>query len=385
MARLDAHGLTLLRRARGFAPLPLPFPKGSRCVLAMGGHLKSTVALSVGDRVVVSQHLGDLESAEGAGLHERTVSDLLRFFEAVPEVIACDLHPDYASTRLAERMAASLRVPLERVQHHHAHVAAVMAEHGVDDEILGLAWDGTGLGDDGTIWGGEALVCKGAHYRRLCPLLPFPLPGGDLAAREPRRAALGLLYSVMGAAARQMARPWFDPSEFDPIFGALVRGVNAPPTTSIGRLFDAVSALCGVSTKSAFEGEAAMRLEFAAAGLESDEAYSITIDLTRNMTDWRPLIDQIRTDLAGGIPVALMSVRFHNALARLAVDLARASGVKRVALCGGCFQNERLSRRCGQALAAAGFEVLRPARMPPNDGAISLGQALIAARRRPGT
>ncbi|MGC4116633.1 MAG: carbamoyltransferase HypF [Myxococcales bacterium] len=255
--RVDTHGPVLLRRARGYAPRPLPFPAPAPCILAVGAHLKNTIALTVGDQIVVSQHLGDLDSAEGAALHERTILDLVKFFEVKPGVVACDLHPDYASTRCAERLAQRWGAKLERVQHHHAHVAAVMAEHPGDGPVLGLAWDGTGLGDDGTVWGGEALVCEGASYRRLFPLRPFRLPGGDLAAREPRRVALGLLHALGIDPGARLASQ-FQGRDLENLTRALSSGLNAPESTSIGRLFDGIAALCGLRGKSLFEGQAAM-------------------------------------------------------------------------------------------------------------------------------
>ena len=380
VARFDTDGLLLLRRARGFAPLPLPFLENSKAILAVGAHLKCTVALTVGDQIVVSQHLGDLDSAEGALLHERTVEDLLRFFDVRPQLLACDLHPEYISTRLAERLSKKWGVPLEHVQHHHAHVAAVMAERGVEGEILGLAWDGTGLGDDGVIWGGEALICQGARYRRIHPLRRFLLPGGDLAAREPRRSALGLLFAIDAGGARKEAERWFAKDELELLFGALSRGLHAPASTSIGRLFDGVAALCGLRAKNDFESQAAMELEFAADGIRDETAYPFPLDEKTGEADWAPLIREVISDRAAGVPVGVVGARFHEALASLAVSVARASGQRRVALGGGCFQNERLSRRCSERLSAAGFEVLRARRVPPNDGAVALGQAFVAAR-----
>ncbi|HEY3449173.1 MAG TPA: carbamoyltransferase HypF [Myxococcales bacterium] len=382
VVRLDAHGPTLLRRARGYAPLPLPFPAGAPCILAVGAHLKNTLALTVGDQVVVSQHLGDLDSAEGAALHERTIEDLVRFFDVRPEIVACDLHPDYASTRCAERLARRWGARLERVQHHHAHVAAVMAEHPGDEPVLGFAWDGTGLGEDGSVWGGEALLCERGGYRRLFPLRPFLLPGGDLAAREPRRVALGLLHALgLDPRAIPILGAQFQGRELDALLQALQRGLNAPPSTSIGRLFDGVAALCGLRGKSLFEGQAAMELEFCAGEERGDEGYPFPLDRAAGRADWSPLLRAVLDDVGRRTPPSLVSARLHSSLAGLAVAVARESGARRVALCGGCFQNERLGRLSHAALAEAGFEVLRATRLPPNDGAISLGQALVAARR----
>ncbi len=198
VARVGPDGLQLLRRARGYAPLPIELGRSGPTVLAVGGHLKNTVALAIGSQVVLSAHVGDLDSPQGVDVHQRAIRDLLDFFDLRPELLACDLHPDYASTHHAEALAAAWDLPLVRVQHHHAHVAACMAEHRLDGPVLGFAWDGTGYGDDGTVWGGEVLVCRGTEFRRLAHLRTFPLPGGDRASREPRRSALGLLHEILG-------------------------------------------------------------------------------------------------------------------------------------------------------------------------------------------
>ncbi len=381
VAKMGARGLELLRRARGFAPLPLALPRRAPAILALGGELKNTVALAVGDQVVVSQHLGDLESAEGAELLERTVEDLLRFFEVKPEVIACDLHPDYRSTALGERLSARWKIPLERVQHHHAHAMACAAEHGIEEDFLALTWDGTGCGLDGTVWGGEALVCRGERFERFAHLRPFQLPGGDLAAREPRRSAVGLLYQFDRRLAHTMAARWFTAPQARALLGMLENGL-AGPTTSMGRLFDAVSALSGLREKATFEGEAAMALEFAAARFDSAESYPLPLTGDEPASiDWEPMVRQILADLEHGIPSARIGARFHASLAKAIVAIAQAAGLRTVALCGGCFQNERLLRQAHKELAAAGFTAISPIKLPPNDGAISLGQVLAVARR----
>jgi hydrogenase maturation protein HypF len=332
--------------------------------------------------VVVSQHLGDLSAVEGVLLLERTVADLLRFFEARPDLLACDLHPDYASTRLAERLAGIWDVPLERVQHHHAHVAACMAEYGLPGPVLGLAWDGAGLGTDGTLWGGEALVIEGARFRRVAHARRFLLPGGEQAMREPRRAALGLLYEMFGAAGIVHLGSAFAAPEARTLLSMLERRVQTVPTSSIGRLFDAVAALTGIRHAVGFEGQAAMEVEFAAERVADEGAYPFPLQPGEPaIADWEPLVRALLRDRDAGVPAERMAARFHNALAALAEAIALRAGLEHVVLSGGCFQNVRLVSAVHARLAARGFEVHLPRAYPPNDGGISLGQALVAARR----
>jgi hydrogenase maturation protein HypF len=382
VVRIGPAGVQVLRRARGFAPLPLPLATGASCILALGGQLKSTVALAKARHVVVSQHLGDLFSLEGALLLERTVSDLVSFLDAKPEVIACDFHPDYAASRLGERLASTWGIPLERVQHHHAHVAACMVEHGLSGAVLGLAWDGAGLGTDGVLWGGEALLMQGSTFRRVAHLRPFSLPGGEQAMREPRRAALGLLYEIFGREAAAYSGEAFSAPQTALLLRMLERSVNSPRTTSMGRLFDALASLTGVRGHAGFEGQAAMELEFAAADVDDPTAYPITLGSGEPaVADWEPLVRAVLSDRKRGLPPGRISARFHNALAALAGEIAQRVGLARVVLSGGCFQNLRLSRAVRERLVSMGFEVYMPQLYPPNDGGLSLGQVLVAALR----
>jgi len=381
VARFTPDGLQLLRRARGYAPLPIDLGFSGPTVLAVGGHLKNTVALALGGQVVVSQHVGDLDNVASLDLHERTIQDLVEFFRVVPEAVACDRHPDYGSTRCAERLASQWNVPLVRVQHHHAHVAACMAEHRLEGPVLGLSWDGTGYGTDGTVWGGEALECNGAGFRRIAHLRTFPLPGGDRAVREPRRCALGLLFEVLGPKAAEFATDWFSLKELEALVRMLGRPRLCPRTSSLGRLFDAVAALCGLSPGISFEGQAAMALEFA-ADPTCDEAYPLPLsDADPAIADWEPMLRAILADRQAGVPLARTSARFHNALAGLAATIARRWGGERVVLSGGCFQNATLSGRVREQLQAAGLRVYSHRLVPPNDGGIALGQAAIAVRK----
>ena len=381
VARVGPDGLELLRRARGYAPLPIELGRSGPTVLAVGGHLKNTVALAIGSQVVLSAHVGDLDSPQGVEVHQRAIRDLLDFFGLRPEILACDLHPDYASTRHAEALAAAWGLPLVRVQHHHAHVAACMAEHRLDGPVLGFAGDGTGDGGDGTVWGGEVLVCRGTEFRRLAHLRTFPLPGGDRASREPRRSVLGLLYEILGPRAIEHAGAWFTAAESETLLAMLGRAVRSPRTSSMGRLFDAVAAICGLPAVVHFEGHAAMSLEFAAEEDRSD-AYPLPVgDGEPAIIDWEPLVRAVLADRAAGVSVGRISARFHNALAELAVVLARRAGLSDVVLSGGCFQNARLAEGVRRQLLDAGFHVHVPRQVPPGDGGIALGQVMVARGR----
>ena len=376
VARFDAEGLQVLRRARGYAPLPIELDIAGPAILAVGGHLKNTVALALGGdplRVVLSPHVGDLDSPLAVNVFRRAIDDLVEFFQVRPVVVACDLHPDYASTRVAEELAARWNAPLAPVQHHHAHVAACMAEHRLAGPVLGLAWDGVGYGGDGTIWGGEALVCQGDTFVRAAHLRTFPLPGGDLAMRQPRRAALGLLYEIRGDAAAEHLLPpentgrasatqaaggaqdFFTAREMKTLFAAMARSVNSPRASSMGRLFDGVAALVGLPQIISFEGEAAMALEFA-ADESTEDAYPFPLRPgTPVVADWEPLVRGVLADRAAGVPIGRISARFHNALAELALAVAQRAGVRQVALSGGCFQNARLSDSVRRRLGGGGL------------------------------
>ena len=255
--------LLVLRRARGFAPLPVPIGASLPSVRALGGHLKNTVAWAHGRQIVVSQHIGDLDHPLALEAQARAVADFERLFEIRPVAVACDLHPDYASTRIAEASG----LPVVRVQHHHAHVASLLAEHDIDGEILAVTWDGTGFGPDGTIWGGEFLRATRTGYRRVARLLPFTLPGGEVAARQPWRSAIGALYEVQGArrCGRRRSRRCGARREWTEVLNGLLRAPNAVRTSSVGRLVDAVSAICGLRQESTYEAHAAMLLEQAVA------------------------------------------------------------------------------------------------------------------------
>ena len=381
--RFVAGRPTILRRARGFAPLSIPLGREGPPVLGLGGHMKSSVALGFGDEALVSQHLGDLETAEAENSFGRTVAELTRIYAVEPVVIAHDLHPDYRSTKLA----ASLPGRRMAVQHHLAHVAAVMAEQGLGDPVLGIAWDGTGYGGDGTIWGGEFLLVGGSGFRRVAHLRQFPLPGGDRAIEEPRRAAFGLLFELLGGGAigRDDLAPVasFAPEERRILARAAARGLNAPRTSSIGRLFDAVASLLDLRQRSTYEGQAAAELEWAAGSAKAERAYPQSLvengDAALEL-DWAPALAALLADLANGMPRETIAAAFHDGLIEGLVAIARRIGERRVVLSGGCFQNKRLLEGAIAGLRQAGFEPFWPAMIPPNDGGLALGQVAWARR-----
>jgi hydrogenase maturation protein HypF len=373
-----------LRRARGYAPLPIALSTPVASVLAVGAHLKSAVALTLDADAFISAHVGDLETVEAASGHRQACDDLPRLYACTPVATACDLHPDYASTHLAARLGR----PTIAVQHHHAHVAACMAENGIRERVLGVSWDGTGYGTDGTIWGGEFLLAEMTSFERFAHLRTFALPGGDAAVREPRRSALGLLYELRGDALwqREDLAPVraFEPGARRVLTSMLASGTNSPRTSSAGRLFDAVAALLGLRQVSRFEGQAAMELEWTADPAET-AAYSLPLrdpraDGARSL-DWGPLVLELLEDVRRGVPTKVCAARFHNALAGGILTVAREVGEPAVALSGGCFQNVRLTESAAALLAAEGFRVLLHRQVPPGDGGISLGQIVVAAAR----
>ena len=365
VVRLARGRESVLRRARGYAPLPVRAPRELPAVLAVGGHLKNTVAIAVGRQVFLSQHIGDLDTVEARGAFERAIQDLCRLYEFTPEVVACDLHPDYASTQWARASG----LPVVAVQHHHAHVAACAAENDVRGEYLGVAWDGTGYGVDGTVWGGEFFLARDGSFERIAHLRPFRLPGGEAAVREGWRTAASLLWELGGAEAIP------DPRRRALLARMLERNLNSPLTTSVGRLFDAVASLAGVAQENRFEGQAAMLLESQMGGLATDECYPLEGDA---VADWAPLVEAVRMDVATDVSRALISTRFHNALVAWIVRVAERAGARQVVLSGGCFQNSYLVERAAALLEARGHRVYTHQRVPPNDGGIALGQAVLA-------
>jgi len=383
-----------IRRSRGYAPESIALaPAAGRPTLACGAELKSTFCLARGSRAWVGPHVGDLRNLEALRSFRDGVAHFERLFALAPELVAHDLHPDYLSTRYALERDG---VETLGVQHHHAHLAACLAEHAVAGRAVGAIYDGAGLGPDGTVWGGEILVGDAAGYERFGMLLPVPLPGGDAAAREPWRMACAWL-----AAALEEPSPAIPPglagevapADWEAVAALARSGVAAPSTSSAGRLFDAVAALAGLRSRSGYEGQAAMELE-SAARLEERAAYPLEL-VERAGTgsgaalvlDPRETIRALLADLEAGAAAGEVSARFHNALATATASAclaaAEAERIGDAVLCGGVFQNRLLLERTAERLRAAGLRVLLPERLPPNDGGISYGQAAVAAASEP--
>ncbi|MFM9860675.1 carbamoyltransferase HypF [Pseudoxanthobacter sp. M-2] len=409
VVRTIAGAPRLLRRARGYAPAPLRLPDGlagALPLLALGAELKSTFCLVKDGQAVLSQHLGDLEDAGTLAEFERTLALFADLYRHRTAAIAVDLHPDYLSTGLGRRRSRTDGLPLVEVQHHHAHVASCMAENGVaagDGPVLGIALDGLGLGDDGALWGGEFLVADYAGFRRVGTFKPVAMPGGARAAREPWRNTLAHILAEIGWPAFELSfagTPLYDRLAGKPVdtLRAMIRGgVNSPPASSCGRLFDAVAAALGVcGDESLHEGEAAMRLEALVdaptlAAVDEDLAYPFGIPRLKGSglpyvepaQMWQALLG----DLYENTPPAVIAARFHKGLARTLATMARKLAddgdrrLKRVALSGGVFQNRWLTEELAGRLAADGFEVLLHRAVPAGDGGLSLGQAAVAAAR----
>ena len=378
----------VMRRARGYAPLPIEIDnQQGTTILAYGAHQKCAVALLANSQVTVSQHIGDMETRAAFRAHQRLTKDLPHLYDSVPTAVACDLHPDYSTTGFAQ----SSGLPVYPCQHHYAHVLSCMADNEIDGPVIGIAWDGTGYGTDGTIWGGEFLIVDERGFRRAGHLRPFLLPGGDHAVRQPRRPALALLYEVYGSDALAMKDlapvESFSLMERSVIGAMIEKRLNCPSTTSAGRLFDAAASLVGLRQRAAYEGQAAMLLEYAALNASTDAAYDI--DVTEDQTgtlviDWRVTIEQLISDIRSGNSLADMAAKFHNALTDgivdVAIQLRRSTGVDSVVLSGGCFQSKYLTEHTVQRLHLADLKPYWHRRIPPNDGGIAVGQA-IAARR----
>ncbi|MDO9244060.1 MAG: carbamoyltransferase HypF [Rhodocyclaceae bacterium] len=384
VARCDdsvRRGEGFVRRARGYMPRAIRLPHAMPSVLAVGGWFKNTICVTRGNEAFVSQHIGDLDNAAACGFFEETVAHLLHILDVTPEIVAHDLHPDFHSTRFAATFAAERGILALGVQHHHAHIAAVCAEHGVTEPVLGLALDGIGLGTggaDGTAWGGELLRVEGPSFERLGHLRPLALPGGDVAAREPWRMAAAALHAL--GRGDEIVRRFADEPAAATLLKMLERGIHCPQTSSAGRLFDAAAGLLGVCRRTSFEGQAAMLLEGLAArhgpvaalagGWRSEAA---------NCLDLLPVFAYLADceEASGGAAL------FHATLAAALVDwvagAAVRTGIRHVAAAGGCLLNRLLVAALRVGLAARGLTLMEARTLPPSDGGLALGQAWVAA------
>lgn len=391
VVRVMAGREMMLRRARGYAPLPMlieqsePRPEYSNAaILALGAHLKNSVALGVAQKAFLSQHIGDLETAEAFAAFRRSASDLPQLYQASPELIAGDLHPEYLSTKFARELEAKSQARFIGVQHHYAHVLSCMADNGLNGPVLGNSWDGTGLGTDATIWGGEFLLVNETGFRRFAHFRCFRLPGGDSAIKQPRRSALGLLYEILGAEMFSRGEiellRHFSRSECQMLERMLAAGINSPLTSSAGRLFDAVASLVGLRQRASFEGQGAMELEFACAE-DINDAYPFDLRNGESIVfDWEPMINSLLDEIREKQSIGIIAAKFHNTLVEGAVGIAKAANIKNVVLSGGCFQNQYLTERIIRRLREEGFAPYWHRSVPPNDGGIAAGQ-ILAARR----
>ena len=387
VARVAAGQAQKLRRSRGFVPVPVQLEKEMQPVLAVGGELKNTVCVVRGSEAFLSQHVGDLENLESYRFFEEAVQHLQRILETEPKVIAHDLHPDYFSTKWAQERTG---VELVGVQHHHAHIAACMAENHLDGKVIGIALDGTGYGTDGAIWGGEVLVADYLGFERAGHLEYLPLPGGAAAIHEPWRMAVSYLSKHYGKDLEKLELPFLaemDSRKLAVVLQMMEREINSPRTSSCGRLFDAVAATVGLRGTVNFEAQAAIELEMAARDSTSEAAYPM--DLDWQGATWqigtKPLFDWLLRDIRKQVSVADMSRKFHNGLALVLLDVAERirekTGLNRVCLSGGCFLNTLLLETMLAEVRERSFEVFFHSEVPAGDGGISLGQAVIAAHR----
>lgn len=364
---------TLFRRARGYTPMPVTISQSLPEQLSMGGQMKNTLGISQAHQLVLSQHLGELQSLDSQHLFEQTLVDLQRFYTIKPEIVIHDLHPDYHSTLMANQQSMEKKT----IQHHHAHILSCMAEHDLQAPLLGFAWDGTGLGLDKTIWGGECLLMNKQNFQRYAYFRCFPLVGGDKAAKEPRRSALGLLYEIyqqqiFDNMSGLLAN--FSDQELKLLQQSLNKRLNTVNTSSVGRLFDGVSSLLGLSDINSYEGQAAMLLEQLASTSSTEQSYAFTVmDKQALEINWQPMVIEILADLAS-LEKSTIAAKFHNTLADIMLYLAKQAQQQSIVLSGGCFQNAFLTEKCVAKLENAGFTVYTHEKIPPNDGGIALGQ-----------
>lgn len=393
LARVVAGKVQLLRRARGYVPQPIHTAfRFAEPILATGGHLKNTFCIGREQHAFVSHHIGDLENLETLTSFTEGIGHFKDLFDVQPQVVAYDLHPDYLATRYALEQPFTRRIG---VQHHHAHIASVLAEHGLSERVIGVAADGTGYGTDGTIWGGEIMLADCRSFQRTLHLAHLLLPGGEQAVRQVWRIAAAWLWHVYGDAWQALPIPFTrqpELAQWPTLRQMIVRGINTPRTSSMGRLFDAVAALLGLHSRVVYEGQAAIALEMLAAPLAADDTgYPIAVQAPPDaaptelvgVLDTAGLLRAIVAELQVGTPAAIIAARFHRSVARLLWHSCRLMreqhGLGLVALSGGVFQNRLLLEQLTDLLTADGFQVYTNQRVPPNDGGLSLGQAAVAA------
>jgi hydrogenase maturation protein HypF len=371
----------IIRRSRGFVPAAMKVLLDVNGILATGAELSSSFCLGKGNRAYLSQHIGDLKNRETMDFFEETVALFLKLFRIQPELVVADLHPDYLSTRFAR----SLGIELLQVQHHHAHIASCMAENHLDEPVIGLAFDGTGYGDDGNTWGSEFLVCDYKGYTRRNHFAYMPMPGGDLAADEPWRMGLSLLHQAFGDQLFTLDIPFvhsINQKKARLVTEAISKNINSPLSSGAGRLFDAVASITGICMDSLFHAEAPMKLESAIWG---DILDFYDVDESDGLS-FLPAIQQICADLSHGVSPGIISARFHNTVVEAALkevkQISRETGIHKIVLSGGTFQNKYLFESLERKLRMNNFVTFSHEKIPCNDGGLALGQLVIAARKR---
>lgn len=371
----------LIRRSRGYVPAPVRLSLPVDGIFASGAELVNCFCIGKDHQAYLSQHIGDLKNMETYSFYRESAEHFSRMFRFTPDVAAADLHPDYLSSRFAHELG----IPVTGIQHHHAHIASCLAEHGLDEPVIGVAFDGVGYGDDGHIWGGEFLICGLDNYQRYTHFDYVPMPGGDRATEEPWRMAVSYLYRTFGRTFMELDLPFLRhiPSEIlELVLAAIEQRINCPLTSSAGRLFDAVSALTGLCTVAGFHAEAPMRLEAATDG-QIKEYYEVVMDQTIH---FESMIEAMVKDMVKGISSSVISAKFHNTVVESSLQVVTRmrsdSAIHKVALSGGSFQNRFLLSRLENRLHQNGFEVYSNRRVPANDGGIALGQLAVAAKRR---
>ncbi|MBO0782543.1 MAG: carbamoyltransferase HypF, partial [Ktedonobacteraceae bacterium] len=386
VVRIVAGGEQLFRRSRGYAPEPISLVYDlTEPILACGGHLKNTFCLGKGRRAFVSHHIGDLENLETLTSFREGIEHFQRLFAISPTVVAYDLHPGYLATQYALDLPISQKIG---VQHHHAHIASVLAEHGLIEPVIGIAADGTGYGTDGTIWGGEVLVANLAGFERSLYLRPVPLPGGEQAVRQPWRMAAVYLAQTFGKAFLELDIPFvrqLDHSRWNTLAQMVARGINSPQTSSLGRLFDAVAALIDLRNEVIYEGQAAIALEVLACQASEEAARQCYPFEINGQMDVTPMLRAMVSDIQQDVPPSHIARRFHHSIAELLATacllVREQTGLQTVVLSGGVFQNRLLLERLVWRLQQMAFHVYLNRRVPPNDGGLSFGQLAVANAR----
>ena len=394
IVRVINNEIMILRRARGYAPLPVNFPdnnpENSQKILAVGGHLKNTIAINFNQQIFLSQHIGNLETPETLNCFENTINSLSNIYNFEPNLIVCDAHPDYYSTNYAQQLSNNKKskIPVIQVQHHLAHIFSTIAEHNVQFPLLGIAWDGTGYGLDNTIWGGEFFYITNNKITRIASFLPFPLLGGNKAISEPKRIALALLYQIFGEFKNLPSNLGiinsFSSTELKLFKTMLSKKLNSPLTSSVGRLFDGISALLGLIDQVTFEGQVAMQLEFTINDLLTNETYPFQWQYNSkycSYIDWKPIIKNIIQDYLYQKKLSLIAAKFHLTLVEIIKTIVDKMEVKNVILSGGCFQNKYLLENTINCLSREKITPYWSQKIPINDGGLALGQIVFCKRK----